>query len=155
MDMIGERSRSAGPSRKMTAKLCKGLLRWLTCVEWEQLGEWGPLRRPKSRGVLEEPHERFFSQNFVITTNKDSRKRRVTYWSLYYAFSITMNTVIQNQLDRVETALNTLITSIESYNPSVPAAIDLLTADTDLQEGVKQRKTSCSQNSLIPSQSLH
>ncbi|KAI4250874.1 MAG: hypothetical protein LQ352_005200 [Teloschistes flavicans] len=49
-----------------------------------------------------------------------------------------MNVIIQNQLDRIETALNTLITSIESYNPSVPAAIDLLAADTALQEGVKQ-----------------
>lgn len=49
-----------------------------------------------------------------------------------------MNVIIQNQLDRIETALNTLITSIESYNPSVPAAIDLLAADTALQQGVKQ-----------------
>ncbi|KAL9582693.1 MAG: hypothetical protein Q9203_005387 [Teloschistes exilis] len=49
-----------------------------------------------------------------------------------------MNVIIQNQLDRIESTLNTLITSIESYNPSVPAAIDLLAADTALQQGVKQ-----------------
>lgn len=49
-----------------------------------------------------------------------------------------MNVIIQGQLDRVEAALNTLISSIESYNPSVPAAIDLLAADTELQNGVKQ-----------------
>ncbi|KAL8775563.1 MAG: hypothetical protein Q9209_000059 [Squamulea sp. 1 TL-2023] len=48
-----------------------------------------------------------------------------------------MNSIIQRQLDRVDTALNTLITSIESYNPSVPAAVDLLAADDELQQGVK------------------
>ncbi|KAL8709451.1 MAG: hypothetical protein Q9220_005834 [cf. Caloplaca sp. 1 TL-2023] len=48
-----------------------------------------------------------------------------------------MNAIIQGQLDRVEGALNNLVTSIESYNPSVPAAIDLLAADTELQQGVK------------------
>ncbi|KAI4196646.1 MAG: hypothetical protein LQ348_002262 [Seirophora lacunosa] len=49
-----------------------------------------------------------------------------------------MNAIIQGQLDRIEAALNTLVSSIESYNPSVPAAIDLLAADTELQEGVRQ-----------------
>ncbi|KAL8941422.1 MAG: hypothetical protein Q9211_001831 [Gyalolechia sp. 1 TL-2023] len=49
-----------------------------------------------------------------------------------------MNGIIQGQLDRVEAALHTLISSIESYNPSVPAAIDLLAADTELQKGVQQ-----------------
>lgn len=53
--------------------------------------------------------------------------------------AITMNAAIQGQLDRIETALNALVASIESYNPSVPAAIDLLAADTELQQGVKQR----------------
>ncbi|KAL8652702.1 MAG: hypothetical protein Q9226_004161 [Calogaya cf. arnoldii] len=48
-----------------------------------------------------------------------------------------MNAIIQNQLDRVDNALNTLTASIESYNPSVPAAIDLLAADDELQRGVK------------------
>ncbi|KAL8783814.1 MAG: hypothetical protein Q9213_004360 [Squamulea squamosa] len=48
-----------------------------------------------------------------------------------------MNTIIQRQLDRVDSALNALITSIESYNPSVPAAVDLLAADDELQQGVK------------------
>lgn len=51
-----------------------------------------------------------------------------------------MNTIIQGQLDRVEAALNTLTASIESYNPSVPAAVDLLAADDQLQQGVKLRK---------------
>ena len=53
---------------------------------------------------------------------------------------LIMNNIIQSQLDRVDTALNALITSIESYNPSVPAAIDLLAADDELQKGVKLRK---------------
>ncbi|KAI4108964.1 MAG: hypothetical protein LQ339_002083 [Xanthoria mediterranea] len=48
-----------------------------------------------------------------------------------------MNSIIQSQLDRVDNALNALIASIESYNPSVPAAIDLLAADDELQRGVK------------------
>ncbi|KAL8877314.1 MAG: hypothetical protein Q9198_004647 [Flavoplaca austrocitrina] len=48
-----------------------------------------------------------------------------------------MNNNIQSQLDRVDTALNTLITSIESYNPSIPAAVDLLAADDELQKSVK------------------
>ncbi|KAL8901593.1 MAG: hypothetical protein Q9192_000475 [Flavoplaca navasiana] len=50
-----------------------------------------------------------------------------------------MNNIIQSQLDRVDTALNTLTTSIESYNPSIPAAIDLLAADDELQKSVKLR----------------
>lgn len=58
--------------------------------------------------------------------------------------SIAMNAVIQSQLDRVETALNTLIDSITSYNPSINAAADLLAADDELNTGVKQ-----SQYSLI------
>ena len=48
-----------------------------------------------------------------------------------------MNSIIQGQLDRVETALNTLIESIASYNPSVTAANDLLAADDELAERVK------------------
>ncbi|KAL8673635.1 MAG: hypothetical protein Q9168_001941 [Polycauliona sp. 1 TL-2023] len=48
-----------------------------------------------------------------------------------------MNGIIQSQLDRVDTALTALITSIDSYNPSVPAAVDLLAADDELQKGVK------------------
>lgn len=49
-----------------------------------------------------------------------------------------MNTIIQAQLDRVETALNILIESIASYNPSIPAANALLAADDDLNKGLKQ-----------------
>ncbi|KAF6235324.1 hypothetical protein HO173_006520 [Letharia columbiana] len=49
-----------------------------------------------------------------------------------------MNNIIQAQLDRVETALNTLIESIASYNPSIPAANALLAADDDLNEGLQQ-----------------
>lgn len=51
-----------------------------------------------------------------------------------------MNAILQSQLDRVETALNTLIDSITSYNPSIPAAIDLLSADEELTNGLEQRK---------------
>ena len=51
-----------------------------------------------------------------------------------------MNAILQGQLDRVEAALNTLVDSITSYNPSVPAAIDLLSADDELTRGLEQRK---------------
>lgn len=50
-----------------------------------------------------------------------------------------MNTIIQAQLDRVETALTTLIESVASYNPSIPAANALLAADDDLNKGLEQR----------------
>lgn len=62
-----------------------------------------------------------------------------------------MNTIIQAQLDKVETALNTLIESIASYNPSTPAANALLAADDDLNKGLKQRMyTFCTmQKSLL------
>lgn len=49
-----------------------------------------------------------------------------------------MEAVLQSQLDRVETALATLIESIASYNPSIIAANDLLAADDELNNGVKQ-----------------
>ena len=52
----------------------------------------------------------------------------------------TMNNIIQGQLDRVDTALNTLIDSIASYNPSIAAANDLLAADNELTRGVKSCK---------------
>lgn len=49
-----------------------------------------------------------------------------------------MNTVIQSQLNRVESALTTLIDSIAAYNPSIPAANNLLAADDELQKGLKR-----------------
>ena len=52
-----------------------------------------------------------------------------------------MNTQIQSQLDRVESALNNLTDSITSYNPSVSSALDLLTADDELAKGVEQLAT--------------
>lgn len=52
-------------------------------------------------------------------------------------YNATMNNIIQGQLDRVDTALNTLIDSIASYNPSIAAANDLLAADNELTRGVK------------------
>ena len=51
-----------------------------------------------------------------------------------------MNSIVQGQLDRVDAALNTLVDSIASYNPSIPAANDLLAADDDLCREVKSRK---------------
>lgn len=52
-----------------------------------------------------------------------------------------MNQIIQNRLDRIDASLSALIDSISSYNPSIPAAQDLLTADDELNKGVKQLVT--------------
>lgn len=49
-----------------------------------------------------------------------------------------MDTLLQAQLTRIETALNTLIESITKYNPSIPAATTLLSADDDLNRGLRQ-----------------
>ena len=49
-----------------------------------------------------------------------------------------MNSALQSQLDRIENALNTLIDSITSYNPSVPATQELLAADDALTDGLDQ-----------------
>ena len=48
-----------------------------------------------------------------------------------------MNKILQAQLDRIETALATLTESIATYNPSIPAAQALLSADYDLQQGLQ------------------
>ena len=52
-----------------------------------------------------------------------------------------MNQIIQTQLDRIDASLSTLIESIASYNPSIPAAQDLLAADDELNKRVKQLVT--------------
>ena len=49
-----------------------------------------------------------------------------------------MDAVLQSQLDRIETALGTLIESIAAYSPSIPAANNLLAADDQLQAGLIQ-----------------
>ncbi|KAL2042458.1 hypothetical protein N7G274_004950 [Stereocaulon virgatum] len=54
---------------------------------------------------------------------------------------MTMNDIIQSQLDRVGSALATLIDSISSYNPSIPATSALITADDELNRGLKQLAT--------------
>ena len=54
-----------------------------------------------------------------------------------------MDAIVYGKLDGVETALNTLIDSITSYNPSVAAATELLVADDELDSAVKQRMKSC------------
>lgn len=56
------------------------------------------------------------------------------------SFVIIMEAIMQSRLDRVETALNTLIDSIASYIPSTNAASDLLEADDELNESVHQCK---------------
>ncbi|KAF2807657.1 uncharacterized protein BDZ99DRAFT_464576 [Mytilinidion resinicola] len=49
-----------------------------------------------------------------------------------------MDAILQAQFQRVETALNTLIDSITSYNPSTQAAVNLVAADDELSKGLEQ-----------------
>lgn len=51
-----------------------------------------------------------------------------------------MNTELQAQLDRIEAALNTLVDSITSYNPSPAAALSLVAADDDFNTGLNRRQ---------------
>jgi len=52
-----------------------------------------------------------------------------------------MDAILQTQFQRVETALNTLIESITSYNPSPQTAVDLVAADDELSRGLEQCMT--------------
>ena len=79
---------------------------------------------------------------------------------------ITMDVLIDSRLAALETALATLVDSITSYNPSIPAANAILKADSDLQDSLKQlaqhqrnnqritslRQTISAQNDAITSQ---
>ena len=80
--------------------------------------------------------------SYLNDTNSISQdlEFRLRTTQLILVVFIAMNAVIQSQLDRVEAALNTLIDSITSYNPSINAAADLLAADDELNNGVQQCK---------------
>ena len=52
-----------------------------------------------------------------------------------------MNVVLNEQLNRVENALQALVDSISSYHPSIPAAEALLAADDELRHGLNQLHT--------------
>ncbi|KAI9804186.1 MAG: hypothetical protein M1825_001588 [Sarcosagium campestre] len=49
-----------------------------------------------------------------------------------------MNTILQDHFHRIETALDTLIDSISSYNPSLLAATSLIEADDGLNKGLEK-----------------
>lgn len=51
----------------------------------------------------------------------------------------TMEDVLNEQFERVEKALTTLVDSIAAYNPATQAAVDLLAADDELSQGLDQR----------------
>jgi len=59
-----------------------------------------------------------------------------------------MNANLQSRFERVEVALNALLDSISSYNPSTQAAVALVEADDDLSKGLEQRM---SPGQFIPS----
>jgi hypothetical protein len=52
-----------------------------------------------------------------------------------------MDDILNEQFERVERALTTLVDSITAYNPATQAAIDLVAADDELSEGLDQRKS--------------
>jgi hypothetical protein len=54
--------------------------------------------------------------------------------------SASMDVILEEHFQRVETALNTLIDSITTYNPSVQAAEDLVVADDEFSKGLEQCK---------------
>ncbi|KAF2101862.1 hypothetical protein NA57DRAFT_73301 [Rhizodiscina lignyota] len=49
-----------------------------------------------------------------------------------------MDAILDAQFARIETALQNLIDSITTYNPSTSAALDLVTADDELSKGLEQ-----------------
>ncbi|EKG17602.1 hypothetical protein MPH_05049, partial [Macrophomina phaseolina MS6] len=49
-----------------------------------------------------------------------------------------MDALLDQHFLRVEAALNTLIDSIASYNPSQQAVADLVAADDELSRGLEQ-----------------
>lgn len=51
-----------------------------------------------------------------------------------------MDALLEERFQRMETALNTLIDSITTYNPSVQAAEDLVAADDEFSKGLEQCK---------------
>lgn len=53
-----------------------------------------------------------------------------------------MNAQIQSQFDRLEAALDTLVDSITSYNPSPSAAAALVQIDKDLTSDLDTRTLS-------------
>lgn len=53
-----------------------------------------------------------------------------------------MEQLLDLRFQRVEAALNTLIDSIASYNPSQQAVVDLVAADDELSRGLEQRAPS-------------
>ncbi len=53
-----------------------------------------------------------------------------------------MDAVLDAHFTRIESALQTLIDSITTYNPSTTAALDLVAADDELSRGLEQRAPS-------------
>jgi hypothetical protein len=51
-----------------------------------------------------------------------------------------METILEERFHALETALNALIESITTYNPSIPAALNLIAADDTLSESLNQCK---------------
>jgi hypothetical protein len=69
-----------------------------------------------------------------------------------------MDKFIDVRFERLEKALQTLITSISTYNPTPAHATDLLTADYELNKGLKQCKfpfNSAQNRNLTTTVSLH
>lgn len=57
---------------------------------------------------------------------------------LSFYLSNSMEAILQKKFDGLEAALNKLLDSITTYNPSITAAHELLAAEADLNEGLGQ-----------------
>jgi hypothetical protein len=61
-----------------------------------------------------------------------------------------MDAILDRRFENVEAALNTLIDSITTYNPSTSAAASLVAADEELNQGLEMRKTISRACSMSP-----
>lgn len=52
-----------------------------------------------------------------------------------------MEQILDERFNRVDVALNALIESITTANPSISATQDLIAADDSISEGLEQRKS--------------
>jgi predicted RNA-binding protein with PIN domain len=104
-------------------------------------GQLGPSRRNLRQANL----RLVCSANDVATPSGAFRNDWTPPYFLFrYPSSAIMEEILDERFHRLETALNVLIESITTYNPSVSAAVDLIAADDNLSEGLDQRKSSAS-----------
>ena len=130
-----------GNSKRAVRKLERGHTRlsrgdYPTKQRWKStftaLNRSPELGAPRFRTIDSAPH----MQSDLVCTSYNFAPHR----SRCFRFLLqTMDMVLQKQLDRLEIALSKLLDSITTYNPSLPAAHDLLAAEEELGKGLEQR----------------